>query len=830
MQSISLSEPKQNKFGENYYQEINNLTFEKQSSDVVFNNYYSELLESEEFLFIIVGTDSGLLYNFIKEREKELKGDVKFIFIDFDNVNQATGLVGDSSEVWEGDVRLVKQDFKFGRISQDFRNYVIRRKITLIKSLAVLDAQPGSPYFKLWDDCEVAFTGFRRSEYNALSTKVFEEERILNAADNVVPARLLVDAIEGKDVVLLGGGPTLDDAIDWIKDNQEKLIIFAAARIANRLAREGITADFFVTVDPFDWSFDNSKGVLAFSEESILIHSFHAQHKIVSQWRGLSAYAGLRFGWRTDEQPNIDTPGPTVTNAALHMACSIGASRVFLSGIDFCFAKGLSHESGSAEAKMSDTFGYQNKAKLEDYQGNMTETSDDFYSAFFSMQAAIKSYKAAKNLEFYSLGLHSAKLEGVPFISCDEVVLKSFDKSDLMLSIKDKLTVSNQQRKEFALTTVKELKDQLKRFQALKKISDQGLIASGKIFDPITNEPKTKAMTKVQRLRKKADANVGDDGDMLMNYQATFFSDSFKAVEDESAMEKDEIVEQLTSFFGGLQKVSEHFIKTIKKGVERAQLRADELSPGSLPSKLFKGWEAFHEFGRAQQWVDWHDETLPESEQSSLDLALANFKDEYEKQDHFYSTMVQKKVSNVSTLLARANQAYNNKNVAELEGLIKHSEGLESEDKGQKESFLNLLKAMLSELKEDFDNAVDFYLKVEMPFLRHQGFKKLLNFYMSNGMHHEALVVLEQLCTFSLDYMVPYADMLGLLGNADSAAQVLEMYLSQNPENLQVQNKYAQLLIEIGQTDKAWPVINAVLEQDSLNKTALFLQQQLEQA
>ena len=219
MQRIELSTLKQNKFGESYFPEVNHLAFDKLASEDVFKNYYSELFDKEEFLYIVIGTDSGLLYDYVNKKSKFKSKKLKFVFVDFAEVNHALGLLNPESqpEIWEGNVRLVNDNIKFGRIGDSFNSYVVRRKIVLIKSLAVMDAKPGSPYYDLWEEFEVRFNTFRRSEFNAQSTKIFEEERLFNAADNLVPVSVLNGSLIGKDAIVLGGGPTLDDSIDWIR-------------------------------------------------------------------------------------------------------------------------------------------------------------------------------------------------------------------------------------------------------------------------------------------------------------------------------------------------------------------------------------------------------------------------------------------------------------------------------------------------------------------------------------------------------------------------------------------------------------------------------------
>ncbi|PIU39701.1 MAG: hypothetical protein COT01_00005, partial [Piscirickettsiaceae bacterium CG07_land_8_20_14_0_80_44_28] len=202
-----------------------------------------------------------------------------------------------------------------------------------------------------------------------------------------------------------------------------------------------------VTVDPFPWNFDNSKAVLGASDYSILAHSFHAQHRLLSQWNGLAIYMGQKYAWYDENsKTNIDTLGPTVTNSALHLACSLGATRVFFSGVDFCFARGLTHESGSDEAKHADTVSHYGKARLLDNAGQMTETGDDFFSAKQAMENMIRYYLGHKPIEFISLGLHSAKMDNVSYQDCADVILQSAAKQDLMTEIKLNITLTPQEK------------------------------------------------------------------------------------------------------------------------------------------------------------------------------------------------------------------------------------------------------------------------------------------------------------------------------------------------------------------------------------------------
>lgn len=826
MTDLVLNEMVINGFGEKYFTSVNQNAFAKTSSEDVLAPLYQDYIKEEEALYIVVGTDSGLLKNYLEtHREHQF---CHFVFIELDSVIQALDMQSDSYEsISDSDknVWLFNEDFIFGQLNRAFGNYVIRRKIHLIKSLAVMDAEPGTIYADFWDKCEVAYSHYIRGEFNSQSAKVFEEQRFLNLGHNLIPAIEIENKLSGKDAIILGGGPTLDDAIDWVRDNQEKLIIFAAARIAKRMEKEGILVDFFVTVDPFPWSFDNSKSFLTHSDYSILIHSFHAQHRLISQWNGLSCYLGQRYGWvEEDEKINFDAPGPTVTNTALHIAATLGAKRMFLSGIDFCFAKGKTHESSSVEAQHKDTVAHHGKAMLEDNAGNMTETGDDFYSAKESMEAMIKYYLAHKpDLEFISLGLHSAKMDNVHYQPAETIDLASNSKEALIEEIKLELTLTPEEKQQLLTQAQSSLKSQKKRFENLIKNSDEALLVADKLYNK-DGEIVEKQAKKIKKLQKKTNNLVGQDGDYITNYQAALFADAFKPIANEQAMTNDEVKEQLKAFFSGLNKVSKAILKLVDNGNERVQLSIDELNAEILPSSLNLQWKKWGEQGRAVQWKELHGlEKLSDDELGCIDEAMALFQHEFEKKDHQYQKRLENKINNVSRILARANNAFAKKDIAEIETIIEHVNGLESNNEEQKQDFISLLKGMVCELKDNKVDAFNYYEPIQLKFLKHIALKKMLPIAIALEDYEAALIVFDRLIQINLDYMVPYADMLKLLGNLAGAIEVLNMYLKQNPSKLSIKNRLAQYYLENKQNDQAEVLLKDVLSVDDNNKTALSL-------
>lgn len=335
--------------------------------------------------------------------------------------------------------------------------------------------------------------------------------------------------------------------------------------------------------------------------------------------------------------------------------------------------------------------------------------------------------------------------------------------------------------------------------------------------------PIEKNTAKLKKYRKKIDYLVGRDGDMLASYQAAFFADVFMPIDNEAEMTSEQVVQQLKAFFGGVEKVSGHMVKLLNQGLERTQLRLDELDTQSLPSQCIARWRQWAEFGRALQWQNWHAKELSEDESRILQTAIDAFQSEYENKEHNYIQRLQKKVSDVSRLLARANNAFAQKNVQDIAELIDHVETLDSADASQKQDFLTLLRGMQHELQDERVDAFNLYETITTPALKHIALKKMLPIAMDLKDFEAALIVLERLCQISLEYMVSYADLLGLLGNKQAAIEVLMMYLGQFPDRLSIKNKLAQYYIDEGQYNQAKMQLESVLSKDENNRAALHL-------
>ncbi|SFR59370.1 motility associated factor glycosyltransferase family protein [Thiomicrospira sp. ALE5] len=816
---LNLEDKRVNPFGEVFFTEVNQLLFAKEPSEAIYKRHFSELLKHEEMLFVIIGTDSGLFYKFIKNQE--LPGHLKFVFIDFDEVYAGIDLQGELSNDLDQQVNLVTASFNIELLAASFQTYFLRHKVQLIKSMAVIDSPNHGNYDLLWLEKQAAFNNLVNRIYIAQNTMQFDNARLYNVADNVIPIKQLGEPLTNLTAIILGGGPTLDENIDWIKLNQENLVIFSVARIAQRLNDEGIVPDFFVSVDPHDVSFDNSKGIFAFEERSILLHSYHVNPKLLSQWTGIKAYGGNRYGWKSTLPVNIAAPGPTVVNTAFHFAVEMGCQHVLLSGVDFCFPAGKTHEKGSNESRLFANLALSDLITITNNVGDLVETKPTLMETKLSFERQIKFFKTrANSLKVISLGSQSAKMDDVEYQMPDQLNLdKTPNISNALKHIKNELTISIESYHQHIKSTIVDIDNQLKRFKTVHKYAVDGFLAVPKLIDKKSQQPKKKTKDKLEKLRKKINNALNDDADMLMNYNFIHFMDNFNP--DQSNIENIEAAsEQLSVFFHSVKQSSQEFLHLLEISKERAQLRLSEVV-GDDPTKLFPYWLKYEEFGRSRFWLRFNEMPNSDDEISCINDAFNSFKAELANVDTKLAGKLKQSIHSLPVLLERIKQARKEGKFDKLNDIVEVASQLT--DTSDKKAIMQLVEAMQAEILSDKENAFKLYTTLEEHRCRQLGLQYAADIAIDLQRYHDAMQVLEELCRFSIDYMLPYADLVDLLGQTAFAVDILNLYITQKPDAYLINVKIANMYTKLGQKADAIAALQRVLLVEPENKTALSL-------
>lgn len=284
LQSNILNNFAISRFNEYYLPSVNRNTFEGIDSRTFYDRKFGTLFNQKDKLNIIIGMDSGLLANYILELKEGIPDGSKFVFIELSTILplllidipsklRSKLVIIDESGLDE----LFKQD--------DIKLFIAKGEYWLIPSSSV-SSRHIDDYNTLLNTVESRLQNEYFDNSVNFTQKIFVRTQLENIADNHTQAKELRNTHRQMTCIVIAGGPSLDDAIQWIKENQNSLYVIAVSRIAGKLARFGINVDIVVCVDPQDFSFDVSRGMFELNEESLLVHSYHVNPKVLSQWQG----------------------------------------------------------------------------------------------------------------------------------------------------------------------------------------------------------------------------------------------------------------------------------------------------------------------------------------------------------------------------------------------------------------------------------------------------------------------------------------------------------------------------------------------------------------
>lgn len=170
-----------------------------------------------------------------------------------------------------------------------------------------------------------------------------------NASGRIKDIKLTKDTDEW---VVVGGGPSVDYNIDYLKSVADKKYIIAASTIYKRLLNEGVTPDFICAVDMGSRTYGHLKDVE--KQDVPLIISDSASWLFSAKYEGKkyvvpsSGYFFSEWVYKASGEKTWDDVG-TVTLFCAEVALYFKAKTIELVGIDLAFPGGKSHASGTMD-------------------------------------------------------------------------------------------------------------------------------------------------------------------------------------------------------------------------------------------------------------------------------------------------------------------------------------------------------------------------------------------------------------------------------------------------------------------------------------------------
>ena len=252
-------------------------------------------------------------------------------------------------------------------------------------------------------------------------------------------------------VFVVGNGPSLDSAIELIKEHQGKAIIFAAGTALQSLLKVGIVPDFHILVERTKATYDILKLVepkQGYSDLNLLtVDVMYPDVLELYNWSGvglkgpeaatafMSLYSYIMCGKQVSELP---ASGPFVSNTALSYAVMLGFKQIYLLGVDNGY---------TLNGKTHSDLSIYNDTNIKALQGANIRFDGNFESDVMatSLMAMSKSSfdrlisGVSGNINVFNVG-HGAKLRGAIPIREQDLLLNDVieDRAELVSLIKSR--------------------------------------------------------------------------------------------------------------------------------------------------------------------------------------------------------------------------------------------------------------------------------------------------------------------------------------------------------------------------------------------------------
>lgn len=798
--SIDLSKQAMitNGFSEKYYESINGNVFTNRSSTMVFDQYFENVFEAPDTLYVLSGSDSALLFSYLINRFSGKTDGRQFLVVDFEEIQDV------NDKTLPGWIQACTINDFLKKMEESFQVYVFTGKVELVKSLAVHEAKMHENYYQHHEVLVDLFKALEVKQRKSMEVKNFMNHATLNAYRNQFSISTISNSLKGRPFLVIGAGPSLDDHLSWIKENQDHFIIVIVSRVSKVLLQSGIKPDFVVSVDPTYFSYENSREALLLENPAVLINTSYAASNLLSAWPQESVYFNNAFPWIPDELM-VKEAEPTVTHIGIQAAYLLGASEVYLVGVDFCFKDGQTHESSSMEVDIG-KHGFEHIMQVKTYSGELAETELMFNSGIEFLKKQVESYT---NCSFYNLNLHAAVVPGVDYIDSQSIVIKSQEKITDLSKVRSKISPTKDQKVMLFKGQIKKVQDFRALLTNIKKLSSEMVREIKR-----TSEPNVK----ITRINKKLKRLIPDkEKNFLFFYgQAEL---GMLTVKDTPHAPKLSEVDIIKTYSTGMVNVTTEFLAYLDASLKLLQLRLKELDDRTPLGELAKSWGHLDETGRHRVWVKQHGIALTKDETLLFEELDCKFLSEFTQNSDHYKIHLESVRTSLPLMEERLFKAFKAKDEYGLKQFVEELDDINSDD-FQIINMASLAKGRLAQIRGNFMDAIKLYNQVESESLREIALKSLLVIEVNRNNHEAITVCFTKLIECSPKYMISYAEYLTRVGQSEIAWKVFELYFSHASDDFQSWLKYLEALIKQEETEKS-KILLSKIEQMFGNKPEL---------
>jgi hypothetical protein len=810
-----------NKFGDIFFSNLNPITFNKFNSLDVFEAEFAKTLFRDDALYIIIGTDSGLLPKYIIN--KKVPESSRYLFIEPERILNELRY----EDVLPNHEHIAYADEKtWLTVADEFKinDYIYINSVTLHRSFCV-KMSTVTAYAELSWFIDEKLRQFQYEVRSGIMMEQFFIQQILNLSYNQNPLSLLEKAFKGKTAFVLGGGPSLDDALPWIIEHRKSIVLIAVSRISKRLLEVGLEPDLFVSVDPGVTNIDVSKDIFSFSAAPIFINSHHVYYELLSQWPGRSFYLGERVPWESKlNSRNISGWGPTVTNTAISIALYLGFNRIFLAGVDFAYTlDGFTHAKGSIEHKAGARFNLTG-VEVETYAGVMAPTGLDYAYARDKLEQQIQNYIDSGDYHVFNCSLMAAKVKGIEHHPIASI---SIDKETVPVDSIVTNCLSNNADHSYLALVDKEINQLLFQLKAIKQVAKEALECNETMYSD-EGQIHHKQKVRLGKLEKLLKQKYKKYSTLVKGFGIREFLKMTKPF-DADHLTAEDIKLRLRIYYQSYLDGANRLIALLHRTAKISIACAEELKKQPNWDLIIDNARVEECFGRVRIWKE-----LDSAKNLSKEykLIFEEFEGRFQEASKTLKSPHESEIkhhSDLSVLNQKARSLFEHNKVEQLKNLVSAVDKHVNQE--EITPYRHLILGYIAELEKKPEQALEEYQSIiglgtgplERALLR------IVVLVIDKGEAEFAHQAFECLAQIKERYLAFYAESCQIHGDYLAAINAYSEYILSFPGDVLVQLKLAQLYINQKIYEKAESLLNDILIQSPKNQTAISMQKQMQE-
>lgn len=786
----------QNQWSERYIDDIHRNAFSTMPYSDYFDRYLDINFKLEDTLYLLVGSDSGLLARYALSTE--LGRGSKIVLVEPDHIHELVQI--EIEDLLQADgVSLTREDgqsmtlysesnWKQNILDDSDRKWMLGGQLLLVRSQACA-ADFTHEYQPLFRRMRKSVEVRKLEIQSQQGGRTFIEKQIHNVADNINPLQIDEEFGKGYTAVVLGGSPSLDNHIDWIMENRDRLFIIAISRLCKRLQSLSLVPDVVLSVDPYQVSYDISKHGILWKDVP-LISAFHVIPQLLAEWQGPKMFLGSRLPWHPPNDPRnlrtISAGGPTVSHTAIVVASQLGFTTILLSGVDLCYSGDLStHAHGTPEA-MLQRLPTMCDAQVETYSGRMAGTSEGLLHTATSLETIGKAVNAHQQVLF-NLSIDATKIDSIPHIDYSDVLLPS-GKPDFS-HVLEKLDKSIDDRQALS----KDLHNAKKSFELIHSACKRAFLLIDNIYSESSENSTTNYNAGLDRIEQSFDKKHGPYITTIRQFAKIDFARIHRPT-GFAEMTNEEREEWIRIYYKIIKNSASTFIKMITDAQQRLQLRQQEDSAGTNFHSLIEAWKKDDTPGRILQFINTrrlHDAKLTQEYEQAKNKFLVSLNDT----DTYQARKLKNDNHDIDNCMCTLLFMFRNKSCEDLRSIEQNlnsptwpfnvlytfTQGLLAEigdkpvEAGQ--HYQLLINICTERLDKEPDSLASMQRIIEESLVR------MTQSYVTIGDYDSACSSLGTLCEMLPQYIVSYAKLLNLTEQPDYAINILNLYIENYPNH-----------------------------------------------